>query len=201
MSDRTGIFAGTDPFVLARTWLAEAAAVEPNDPTAMALATVDCGGLPNVRMVLLKDIEEDGFTFFTNYESTKAREIEHAGTAAFVLHWKSLRRQVRARGAVERIAAARSDAYFKSRSPESRLGACASQQSRPLNSRKALEDKLAEMRLKWDDNPPRPSYWGGYKLRPQAMEFWADGPHRLHDRFLWTRSDPHETWRVIRLNP
>ena len=145
MTDRSGIFAGDDPFAIARSWLAEAEGAEPNDPNAIALATVDEHGMPNARMVLLKDIEDASFVFYTNYESVKAQEISSAGTAAFVLHWKSLRRQIRVRGHVEREDGPRADAYFASRSLKSRLGAWASRQSRPLGSRGELMAEVAKV--------------------------------------------------------
>lgn len=201
MTDRTGIFAGEDPFALARAWLAEAQDSEPNDPNAIALATVDASGLPNARMVLLKEIEEAAFVFYTNYESRKAEEIEGAGAAAFVMHWKSLRRQVRARGPVTRVEGPQADAYFASRSLQSRLGAWASRQSRPLGSRTALVAEVAKVTARFGTNPPRPAFWGGYRLVPTEIEFWADGPFRLHDRFRWSRPDPVSPWDVIRLNP
>jgi len=201
VTDRTGIFAGEDPFALARNWLAEAQASEPNDPDAIALATVDASGLPNARMVLLKEIEDAAFVFYTNYESRKAEEIEAAGAAAFVMHWKSLRRQIRARGPVTRVEGPQADAYFASRSLQSRLGAWASRQSRPLASRIALVAEVAKVTARLGTNPPRPPFWGGYRLVPLEIEFWADGPFRLHDRFRWSRSEPSAPWTVARLNP
>ncbi|MFN3955062.1 MAG: pyridoxamine 5'-phosphate oxidase [Pararhodobacter sp.] len=208
---RGGIFAGDDPFAIARDWLAEAAKSEPNDPNAIALATVDAAGLPNVRMVLLKEIEEAGFVFYTNYTSVKATEIEQAGIeqagieqagrAAFVMHWKSLRRQIRVRGAVERVDGAKADEYFASRSLQSRLGAWASHQSQPLASRAALVAEVARKTLKLGTNPPRPPFWGGFRIIPVEIEFWADGAFRLHDRFRWSRADAQSCWSVTRLNP
>lgn len=199
--DRSGIFAGSDPFALARAWLAEAEASEPNDPNAIALATVDDQGLPNVRMVLLKEIEADAFVFYTNYGSKKGREIEASGKAAFVLHWKSLRRQIRVRGTVTREDGPQADEYFASRSLKSRLGAWASRQSEPLSSREALMAEAARVAVTKGPNPPRPPYWGGFRIRPVEIEFWADGAFRLHDRFLWSRPDPTGDWTVKRLNP
>ena len=199
--DRSGIFAGDDPFALARAWLAEAEKAEPNDPNAIALATVDPSGLPNVRMVLLKDVEKDAFVFYTNYGSQKGQEIEASGKAAFVLHWKSLRRQIRVRGVTEREDGPQADAYYASRSLKSRLGAWASQQSQPLSSREALMAEAAKQALAKGPNPPRPPFWGGFRLRPVEIEFWADGAFRLHDRFRWSRSDVTENWSVQRLNP
>lgn len=201
MSDRSGIFAGDDPFALARDWLAEATKTEPNDPNAIALSTVDADGLPNARMVLLKDIEADAFVFYTNYGSAKAGELDSAGKAAFVLHWKSLRRQIRVRGLVSREDGAAADAYFASRSLQSRLGAWASQQSRPLSSRGALVAEVAKVTAAKGINPPRPPFWGGYRINPVEIEFWADGAFRLHDRFRWSRSGVDDPWSVIRLNP
>ena len=203
---RTGIFAGDDPFVIARAWLAEAEDSEPNDPNAIALSTVDADGLPNVRMVLLKEIESRGdgdgaFVFYTNYGSAKAREIEQAGKAAFVLHWKSLRRQIRVRGTVQREDGATADAYFASRSLQSRLGAWASQQSQPLASRATLMAEVAKMSLRFGTNPPRPPFWGGYRISPVEIEFWADGAFRLHDRFRFTRGQAGQGWKIHRLNP
>ena len=200
-ADRSGIFSGDDPFRLARLWLHEAEATEPNDPNAIALATVDASGLPNVRMVLLKDIEADAFVFFTNYESVKAEELDAAGKAAFVMHWKSLRRQIRARGPVSREDGPQADAYYRSRSLQSRLGAWASKQSRPLSSRAALMLEVAKVTASRGLDPDRPPFWGGYRLTPLEIEFWADGAHRLHDRFRWTREAPGEPWSVVRLNP
>jgi pyridoxamine 5'-phosphate oxidase len=199
--ERSGIFAGDDPFAVARTWLVEAEATEINDPSAIALATVDADGLPNVRMVLLKGIEAGAFVFYTNYESVKAREIDATGKAAFVLHWKSLRRQLRVRGTVSREEGARADAYYRSRSLPSRLGAWASAQSRPLASRAALMAEVARIGVTKGIDPPRPPFWGGYRITPVEIEFWADGAHRLHDRFRWTRAASEDPWQVVRLSP
>lgn len=201
MSARDGIFAGDDPFAIARDWLAEAGKSEPNDPNAIALGTVDASGLPNVRMVLLKDIEDDSFVFYTNYESTKAQEIAASGKAAFVMHWKSLRRQLRVRGLTSREDGPQADAYFESRSLKSRLGAWASAQSQPLSSRAALMAEVARQTARLGPNPPRPPHWGGIRIRPLEIEFWADGAFRLHDRFRWSRSDLSSDWLVQRLNP
>jgi pyridoxamine 5'-phosphate oxidase len=200
-TDRDGIFAGDDPFTLARAWLAEAEASEINDPNAIALSTVDADGLPNARVVLLKEIEPGAFVFYTNYESTKAREIEASGKAAFVMHWKSLRRQIRARGEVAREAGPKADAYYRSRSLQSRIGAWASRQSPPLRSRDSLMEEVARVAREKGDDPARPPFWGGFRLVPTEIEFWADGAHRLHDRFVWTRRDPGAAWRVQRLSP
>ena len=205
MSDRTGIFAGEDPFALARAWLRDAEAAEPEDPNAIALATVDAEGLPNVRMVLLKEIEDGpdgGFVFYTNHEGAKGGELAANPQAAFVLHSKALRRQIRVRGPVERVSDAQSDAYYASRGLQSRLGAWASRQSRPLDSRATLLAEVAKVTAAKGTAPPRPPFWGGYRIRPLEMEFWADGAFRLHDRFRWKRSvTSAKDWAINRLNP
>jgi len=200
MSDRSGIFAGDDPFALARAWLAEAEKTEPNDPNAIALSTVDAGGMPNARMVLLKEIADDAFVFYTNYGSAKASEIEAAGKAAFVMHWKTLRRQIRVRGDVVREEGPRADEYFASRSLKSRLGAWASRQSQPLDGRMTLMGEVAKITAQHGPNPKRPPFWGGYRILPVEIEFWADGAFRLHDRFRWRR-DEAGGWAVTRLYP
>ena len=199
--DRTGIFAGDDPFVIAQRWLAEAGLTEINDPNAIALSTVDSDGMPNARMVLLKDIERDAFVFYTNYTSKKAQEIESAGKVAFVMHWKSLRRQLRVRGTVVREDGPAADAYYASRSLKSRLGAWASQQSQPLSSRGALMAEVAKITAQHGISPKRPPFWGGYRVHPVEIEFWADGDFRLHDRFRWTRALVEKPWEINRLNP
>ncbi|MFD1194357.1 pyridoxamine 5'-phosphate oxidase [Seohaeicola saemankumensis] len=201
MSDRSGIFAGDDPFAIARAWLAEAENSEINDHNAIALSTVDADGLPNARMVLLKEIEAAAFVFYTNYESAKARELDSAGKAAFVMHWKSLRRQIRVRGHVSKEEGPQADAYYKSRSLKSRLGAWASRQSRPLSSRTALMAEVAKITALKGTNPDRPPFWGGYRIDPVEIEFWADGDFRLHDRFVWRRQLGQQEWVVERLNP
>lgn len=201
MTDRTGIFAGDDPFALARAWLTEAETTEPNDPNAIALATVDPDGMPDVRMVLLKDIEDGAFVIYTNYDSAKGRQIAATGVAAFVLHWKSLRRQIRVRGHVTREDGPQADAYFASRALQSRLGAWASRQSQPLDSRATLVAEAARQGLRHGTNPPRPAFWGGFRITPVQIEFWADGAFRLHDRFRWTRAAPGQPWDICRLSP
>lgn len=201
MSDRTGIFAGDDPFEIARNWLAEAEKNEVNDPNAIALSTVDAEGMPNARMVLLKDIEDGAFVFYTNYGSAKAQELDFSGKAAFVMHWKSMRRQVRVRGEISREDGPAADAYFESRSLKSRLGAWASKQSQPLGSRSELMAKVAKITAAHGPKPKRPPFWGGYRLTPTEIEFWADGAFRLHDRFRWTREAPEKPWEIVRLNP
>ncbi len=198
---RSGIFAGDDPFVIARAWLAEAEKSEPNDPNAMALATVDSDGMPNTRMVLLKDIDADSFVFYTNYISAKSVEILGNGKCAFVMHWKSLRRQVRVRGHVVKEDGPAADAYFQSRSLQSKLGAWASHQSQPLESRGALIKRVAGISMAHGLNPERPPFWGGFRIIPVEIEFWADGKHRLHDRFKWQRATASAPWGVSRLNP
>ena len=199
--DREGLFAGNDPFTIARSWLTDAEKSEPNDPNAIALATVDQDGLPNVRMVLLKEIEADAFVFYTNYESAKAKEVDASGRAAFVLHWKSLRRQIRVRGHVTREDGPQADEYFASRSLKSRLGAWASQQSQPLDSRMSLMAEVAKVTAKHGTDPSRPPFWGGYRIKPVEIEFWADGAFRLHDRFQFKRANLGEPWDVRRLSP
>lgn len=201
MTDRSGIFAGDDPFELARAWLDAARATEPNDPDAVALATVDADGLPNVRIVLLRQIEAAGFVFYTNYHSAKGQEIATTGKAAFVLHWKSLRRQIRVRGLVSREDGAQADAYYASRSINNRIGAWASDQSQPLASRQVLMDQVAAMQAVYADAPPRPPHWGGFRIAPLQIEFWADGAFRLHDRFQWSRERTDNAWKISRLNP
>lgn len=201
MSDRTGLFAGDNPFEIARHWLSEAEAAEPNDPNAIALSTVDADGLPNARMVLLKEIEDAGFVFYTNYGSTKAQELDQGGKAAFVMHWKSLRRQIRVRGVVEKETGPKADAYYASRSLKSRIGAWASKQSQPLGSRTELMAESAKLGVKLGTNPPRPPFWGGYRIAPLEIEFWADGAFRLHDRFRWQRKNLQAPWIIERLNP
>ena len=188
-----------EPFSLFEEWFAEAKEREINDPNAMALATVDAQGLPNIRMVLLKGVDS-GFVFYTNEESAKGRELAASGKAALLFHWKSLRRQVRVRGTVAEVSDAVADAYFASRPRDSRIGAWASQQSRPLESRFALEKAVAFYAAKYAiGDIPRPPYWKGYRVTPEAFEFWADRPFRLHDRVAFTRAA--ECWRKERLYP
>lgn len=201
MSDRKGIFAGDNPFEIAQRWLSDANDAEPNDPNAIALSTVGADGLPNARMVLLKEIEADAFVFYTNYESRKAQELDSAGKAAFVMHWKSLRRQVRVRGLVSKEDGPKADAYYASRSLKSRLGAWASMQSTPLKSRATLVAEVAKVTAKHGTNPSRPPFWGGYRILPLEVEFWADGDFRLHDRFRFSRSDVCDLWEATRLYP
>lgn len=178
-----------DPFALFDAWFAEARASEPNDANAMALATVDAGGQPSVRMVLLKGHGPDGFVFYTNRESRKAGELAAVPKAALLFHWKSLRRQIRIEGAVSLASDAESDAYFASRSRDSQLGAWASDQSRPLADRATFEARYEEMRARFEGGVvPRPPHWGGYRVTPARIEFWQDRAHRLHERRLFTRT-------------
>jgi len=191
-----------DPFALFGDWMKDAIGSEPNDPNAVALATVDEEGLPNVRMVLLKDYDERGFVFYTNYESQKGQEILGTGKAAMCFHWKSLRRQVRVRGPVEEVGAAEADAYFASRPRDSRIGAWASQQSRPLEGRFALEAAVAMYAAKYAiGEVPRPPYWSGFRIRPVSIEFWHDRPFRLHDRVVFRRETADGPWTKTRLYP
>ena len=201
MTDRSGLFAGDDPFEIARQWLAEAERAEPNDPNAIALSTVDANGLPNARMVLLKSIDADSFVFYTNYDSAKAQEIEQGGKAAFVMHWKLLRRQIRVRGDVVREDGPEADDYYESRSLKSRLGAWASKQSRSLSSRASLMAEVAKVTATHGSSPKRPPFWGGYRITPVEIEFWADGAFRLHDRFRWTKNAEQSRWEINRLSP
>jgi pyridoxamine 5'-phosphate oxidase len=190
----------SEPWDLFASWLKEASASEPNDPTAMALATAGEDGMPNVRVVLMKGADERGFVFYTNAESAKGRELAGNPQAALVFHWKSLRRQVRAKGTVTRVSDAEADAYFQSRPRDSRIGAWASQQSRPLESRFALEKAVALYAAKHAiGEVPRPPYWTGYRIAPISIEFWQDRPFRLHDRLVFTRAG--EGWTTTRLYP
>ena len=193
------IVAGTNPFNLFQKWYDEAIASEINDPDAIALASVNADGMPSVRMVLLRQWSEDGFLFFTNYESRKAGELLATGKAAFCMHWKSLRKQIRVTGQVCKATAAQSDAYFDTRGRGSQIGAWASAQSRPLASRAALMAKVDVFDKKFPDLVKRPPHWGGFCLVPDEIEFWADGEHRLHDRFRFTRGS--DGWDILRLNP
>jgi pyridoxamine 5'-phosphate oxidase len=193
--------AAAEPFAPFDAWMNEARLQEPRDPDAMALATVDADGLPNVRMVLLKGWGPEGFVFYTNRESAKGRELEAAGRAALVIYWKSLSRQVRMRGPIAPVTAAESDAYFGSRPRGARIGAWASRQSRPLESRNELETAVARFEAKYPGDIPRPPHWIGYRLLPLSIEFWAEQPYRLHDRIVFSRKKPGASWSSERLYP
>jgi pyridoxamine 5'-phosphate oxidase len=189
-----------DPFALFAAWMREAEAAEPEDPNAMALATAGSDGLPDVRMVLLKGFDERGFVFYTNVQSAKGEELAQNPQAALVLHWKSLRRQVRARGPVSPVTPEEADAYFESRRRESRLGAIASQQSRPLADRAALMAEVTELAARYENGPiPRPEHWTGFRIAPVSLEFWQNGDYRLHDRVRFTRTG--DGWSRARLYP
>lgn len=191
-----------EPMKTFSEWLQLAEKSEPNDPTAMALATVDSSGLPNVRMVLMRRFDDDGIVFFTNYESQKGDEILANHKAAVCFHWKSLRKSVRIRGIVEEVSDQEADEYFRSRPRGSRIGAWASKQSRPLESRFALEKEVARYAARFGIGEiPRPSYWSGFRIRPLSVEFWSDGQFRLHDRERYDRATLDGEWTVTRLYP
>ena len=192
----------SEPFELLDTWLKEANASEPNDSTAMSLATVDADGLPDVRIVLLRGLSAaDGFQFYTNYDSAKGMQLAAHPKAALCFHWKSLRRQVRVRGTIEKSASDQSDTYFRQRAPQSRIAAIASDQSRPLDNREAFNQRVAEISSIYgdDDDIPRPEHWGGYRLIPSEIEFWQDQAFRMHDRLKLVRDG--KGWRRTRLYP
>jgi pyridoxamine 5'-phosphate oxidase len=188
------------PFTQFQTWMAEAEKSEPNDPNAMLLATTTLDGQPSLRAVLLKGVDDRGFVFYTNTESKKGLELALNPKVALLLHWKSLRRQIRIQGVVEDVTDAEADAYYASRPRNSRLGAWASQQSRPLVNRAILEERLAEMEQRFPDEVPRPSYWSGYRVLPFYFEFWQDMPYRLHDRTVFKRSKD-ESWEQSKIFP
>ncbi len=191
-----------EPFALFQAWLAEAASAEHVDPEAMALATVDESGLPNVRMILLKGADERGFVFYTNSESAKGGELAANSKAALLFYWKSIGRQIRVRGPVEPASEAEADAYFATRHRDSQIGACASRQSRPLASRAALEAEVARLTDAFQGSEVRrPDYWRGYRLVPLEIEFWNAGAFRLHDRIVFRRASPHGSWTKTRLYP
>lgn len=199
-ADQGEVFTSDDPAALFGEWLALAAAKEPNDPNAMALATVDADGLPDVRMVLAKDFDARGVTFFTNLESAKGEELAANMKAAACFHWKSIRRQVRFRGPVSRVSDAEADAYFATRARGARIGAWASRQSRPMEGRFALERAVAEQAARFGlGDIPRPEFWSGFRIEPQAVEFWVNRPFRLHDRLLYRRAG--DGWTKTRLYP
>jgi len=194
--------AADDPLRLFTAWLQEASGAEPRDPTAMTLATVDADGAPNARMVLLKGLDERGFVFYTNKNSQKGRELDARPQAALVFHWKSLNRQIRIRGPVEPVTEAEADTYFASRPKQAQIGAWASKQSSPLESRLAFEKQVALYTAKYAlGTVPRPPYWTGYRILPLAIEFWQDRPFRLHDRIEFRRDSLTASWSKTRLYP
>ena len=190
---------GENPFDLLDQWMADATASEINDPNAVALASVSEDGFPSVRMVLMKGRDDEAVHFYTNFTSRKSGELDATGKAAMCFHWKSLRRQIRLVGQVERIDDATADDYYNSRPYGSRIGAWASDQSSPLENRQVLADRVEEFSAEYPENPPRPPYWGGFRLIPHEIEFWIDGESRLHDRFRFTLND--EQWTSSRLYP
>ncbi|HWA51021.1 MAG TPA: pyridoxamine 5'-phosphate oxidase [Dongiaceae bacterium] len=190
----------SEPYEQFRRWFAEAEATEPNDPNAMAIASVGADGQPSVRMVLLKDADERGFVFYTNYESRKGRQLQETRKAALLFHWKTVGRQVRAEGSVETVTAAEADAYFATRHRSSQIGAWASQQSRPLESRFELEKRVAAYAAKYAIGAvPRPPYWSGFRIVPDRIEFWENKPFRLHDRLVYSRAG--DGWTTEKLYP
>ena len=195
------LFVGEEPFTIFRRWLEEARKTEVNDPDAIALATVDKEGLPNVRMVLLRIIEDDAFVFFTNYGSKKAQEAFLTNKVAFNIHWKSLRRQIRVRGHVEKEDGMIADKYFSEREVGSQTAAWASKQSETLTDRQELIERWQSYKNQFEKNVGRPDFWGGIRIKPVQIEFWADGQYRLHDRFLWERELGEKSWSVRRLYP
>jgi pyridoxamine 5'-phosphate oxidase len=202
VEDDAQLFTADEPFELFDRWFAEAKASEPNDPNAMALATVDAAGLPDVRMVLLKGHDVRGFVFYTNSHSAKGRELAGQPSAALLFHWKSLRRQVRVRGRVEVVSEAESDAYFASRPRASQIGAWASDQSAPLSARAVLEGRVGEYDAKFDGVAvPRPPHWRGYRIAPAEIEFWRDRRSRLHERRLFSRRSEDDPWATRMLYP
>jgi pyridoxamine 5'-phosphate oxidase len=202
VEDDAQLFTADEPFELFDRWFAEAKASEPNDPNAMALATVDADGLPDVRMVLLKGHDARGFVFYTNSHSAKGRELAGQPRAALLFHWKSLRRQVRVRGQVQVVSEAESDAYFASRPRASQVGAWASDQSASLAARSVLEDRVSEFDAKFEGaDVPRPPHWRGYRIVPAEIEFWRDRRSRLHERRLFSRAKDDELWATRMLYP
>ncbi len=200
--DHPDFFAKTDPFALFGEWLEEAKKKEPNDANAMALATADAGGAPDVRMVLLKGVSADGFVFYSNSESRKGQQLAANTQAALCFHWKSLRRQVRIAGAVEQVSAEEADTYFATRAKDSQIGAWASEQSRPMEGRFELEGRIAKFAAKYAlQKTPRPPHWIGWRIVPARIEFWRDRPFRLHDRLEFSRAAAGQPWTTRRLYP
>ena len=200
--DKGEIAAASDPIAQFAEWFALSKAKEPNDPDAIALATVDADGVPDVRMVLLKGVSAEGFVFYTNLESAKGEELAANPRAALCFHWKSLRRQVRVRGVVTRVSDAEADAYFATRAKDSQIGAWASRQSRPLEGRFALEREIAAYAAKYAlQKVPRPPHWSGFRIQPLAIEFWRDRPFRLHERLVYRRETLDAPWVTKRLYP
>lgn len=200
--DDGGIAAARDPFEMFKAWMAEAEKTEPNEANAMAVATADAEGRPNIRMVLLKGVDPRGFVFYTNLESAKGTELLAHPQAALNFHWKTVRRQVRVRGPVSLVSEAEADAYFASRAKDSQIGAWASAQSRPMEGRWVFEKEIAKYVLKYGlSKVPRPPHWSGFRVSPREIEFWRDRPFRLHDRLVYRREDEATPWRTERLFP
>lgn len=201
-AEESRIFEGDEPIALFHEWMKLAREKEPEDANAVALATADADGFPDVRMVLLKDVDERGFVFYTNLESIKGLELKENPSAALCFHWKSLRRQVRVRGSVTRVSDVEADAYFATRARDSQIGAWASKQSRPLEGRFELEKQVAVFAAKFGlSQIPRPPHWSGFRITPRRIEFWRDRPFRLHDRLVFKRGSPADRWQTEKLYP